>query len=150
MLYESGRAHFELFDGRPSLLEFPVGRVCAMLAVAEALEIVLSFCRPLPAREVPLTTAALGSVLAESVASDLDMPPFDKALMDGYAVRTADLSGPATILPVQSEVTAGQTAPPLDPGKAIRIMTGAPIPAGADAVVRIEDTKLGPDCRVEI
>jgi len=119
-----------------------------MLAVAEALKIVLAQCRPLPARDVPLTTA-LGLALAESVAADLDMPPFDKAMMDGYAVRCTDLAGPST-LPVQAEVTAGQTAPPLAPGYAIRIMTGAPIPAGADAVIRVEDTKLAPENRVEI
>lgn len=121
-----------------------------MLSVAEALEIVLSTCRPLPARDLPLTTAVLGSVLAEDVAADLDMPPFDKALMDGYAVRCDDLDGSATTLPLQTEVTAGQTAPPLASGQVIRIMTGAPIPAGADAVVRIEDTRVASDNRIEI
>jgi molybdopterin molybdotransferase len=120
-----------------------------MLSVCEALEIVLSKCRPLPARDAALTADNLGLVLAEDVASDLDMPPFDKALMDGFAVRCADLSATST-LPVQGEVTAGQTAPALAAGQAIRIMTGAPVPAGADAVIRIEDTQPAGDNGVEI
>jgi len=119
-----------------------------MLAVADALEIVLAKCRPLPPLDMPLATA-LGSILAEDVASDLDMPPFDKALMDGYAVRCQDLVDGTTTLPVQAEVSAGQSGPPLMPGQAIRIMTGAPIPAGADAVIRVEDTKMAAH-RVEI
>ncbi|MFL5341497.1 MAG: gephyrin-like molybdotransferase Glp [Gemmataceae bacterium] len=121
-----------------------------MVPVEEALEIVLRHARPLPAASCPLSPAVLGRVLAEDVASDLDMPPFDKALMDGYAARCADLRNGEADLPVQAEVTAGQTAPALRPGEAIRIMTGAPIPAGADAVVQIEHTRGGPDGRVEI
>jgi molybdopterin molybdotransferase len=121
-----------------------------MLSVAEALEIVLSKCRPLPSCAMPLTPTTLGSVLAEDVASDLDMPPFDKALMDGYAIRCLDLTDGTATLPIQAEVTAGQTAPPLLPGNAIRIMTGAPIPSGADAVIRVEDTKMVAEDCVEI
>jgi molybdopterin molybdotransferase len=121
-----------------------------MLPVAEALDIVLRHCRPLPPAVQPLSPAALGRVLAEDVASDLDMPPFDKALMDGYAVRCADLRDGAAELSIQAEVVAGQSAPPLCGRAAIRIMTGAPIPAGADAVVRIEQTRSLPDDRVEI
>jgi molybdopterin molybdotransferase len=78
------------------------------------------------------------------------MPPFDKATMDGYAVRFADVVSDAVVLPVQAEVTAGRDAPPLRPGHAIRIMTGAPVPAGADAVVRVELSKALPDERVEL
>ena len=121
-----------------------------MIPVAEALEIVLRNCKPLPAAARPLSPAALGRVLAEDVRSDLDMPPFDKTLMDGYAVRCADLRDGAAELVVQAEVTAGMSAPALQPKCAIRIMTGAPIPAGADAVVRVEHTKPLPDNQVQI
>jgi len=121
-----------------------------MLPVEEALQIVLRHCRPLAAEPMPLTRAALGRVLAEDVASDIDMPPFDKALMDGYAVRASELSGEKVSLPVAAEVMAGQTAPPLPSSTAIRIMTGAPIPAGADVVVRVEQTSLLADGRVQI
>src|SRR5260370_13172910 len=86
-----------------------------------------------------LTTAALGLVLAEDVASDIDMPPFDKALMDGFAVRCADLPEGQAVLTLIEEVTAGQTPRrTLAAGQATRIMTGAPIPAGADTVVMVE------------
>src|ERR671932_281263 len=61
-----------------------------MLAVPQAQALVLDHARPLPPEPTPLTAAALGLVLAEDVVSDLDMPPYDKALMDGYAVRAAD------------------------------------------------------------
>ena len=112
-----------------------------MLAVSDALAIVLHQCDQLAPAVSALEAATLGQTLAEDVTSDLDMPPFDKALMDGYAVRCADLVDGAADLPVQAEVTAGQTPPALLPGRAIRIMTGAPVPAGADAVVRIEHTR---------
>ena len=62
-----------------------------MLSVAEAQAVVLHQARPLPPESVPLAPEALGLVLAEEITSDLDMPPYDKALMDGFAVRSADL-----------------------------------------------------------
>jgi molybdopterin molybdotransferase len=93
----------------------------------------------------------LGQVLAEDVVSDIDMPPFDKSLMDGYAVRSADLSDGKALLTVVEELTAGQTPKrALAAGQATRIMTGAPIPAGADAVVMIERTRPALDDRVQI
>jgi molybdopterin molybdotransferase len=114
-----------------------------MLTVAEAQAIVLRNSRPLPPVNASLTPSALGTVLAEDVVSDLDMPPYDKAMMDGYAVRTADLPDGRASLAVVEEVTAGRTPRhPVAPGQATRIMTGAPIPAGADAVVMIEQTRL--------
>jgi molybdopterin molybdotransferase len=83
----------------------------------------------------------LGLILAEGVASDLDMPPYDKAMMDGYAVRSADVAGQKA-LQIIEEVTAGQTPRlPLGAGQATRIMTGAPVPADADAVVQVEHTR---------
>ena len=119
-----------------------------MLPVDEALRIVLAHCRPQDAEVTPLAVTAIGLVLGEDVASDLDSPPFDKALMDGYAVRCADFGGGDTVLSVAAEAMAGQDPPPLPRGQAIRIMTGAPIPAGADAVIRVEQTRLMPVGRV--
>src|SRR5438309_5388855 len=114
-----------------------------MLSVTEALEIVLAKSRPLPPRDAALTPDVLGLILAEDVASDLDLPPFDKALMDGYAVRAADLANGRATLTVIEEVMAGQVPTMrIEPGQVTRLMTGAPVPAGADAVVMVERTKM--------
>ena len=114
-----------------------------MLSVAEAQRIVLEHARPLRPATVPLDSSALGRVLAEDIASDLDMPPYDKALMDGYALRSTDLRDGRGELRVVEEITAGTTPRhPLGPGEASRIMTGAPIPDGADAVVMVERCTL--------
>jgi molybdopterin molybdotransferase len=122
-----------------------------MLSVVEAQAVVLQHARPLPLEDVPLTPAALGLVLAEDVASDLDMPPYDKALMDGYAVRAADLPEGRGVLRIVEEVTAGRTPQrPVGPGEATRIMTGAPLPAGADAVVVVERTRTTENNRVAV
>jgi molybdopterin molybdotransferase len=118
-----------------------------MLSVADALRLILEQCRPLPAEARPLSCDLLDHVLAEDIAADLDMPPFDKALMDGYAVR----SGDQVILAVIEEITAGQVPTrPVHPGQASRIMTGAPIPEGADAVVPVERTRLLDGNRVQL
>src|SRR5262245_49681063 len=110
-----------------------------MLSVAQAQAIVLQHAQPLPPENVPLGPEILGLVLAEDVSSDLDMPPYDKAMMDGYVVRCADLPDGRGTLHVIEEITAGQTPQrPLARGQAARIMTGAPIPTGADAVVMVE------------
>jgi len=90
---------------------------------------------------------ALGCVLAEDVVSSVDLPVFDNSAMDGYAVHRADLvcateDSPVT-LPVRGEVPAGSTAPTSIAGSAVRIMTGAPVPRGADAVVQLEWTDGG-------
>jgi molybdopterin molybdotransferase len=112
-----------------------------MIGVSEAQTLVFQHARPLPARTAPLTAAALGLVLAEDVASDLAMPPYDKAMMDGYAVRSSDLPDGRGVLGVIEEITAGQTPRlTVGAGQAARIMTGAPLPAGADAVVMVERT----------
>jgi molybdopterin molybdotransferase len=98
-----------------------------------------------------LTSASLGLVLAADVVSDLDMPPHNKALMDGYAVRWADLREGTATLEVVEEITAGRVpCRTLEAGQASRIMTGAPLPAGADAVVMIERSRVLEDGRVEI
>src|SRR3954468_15394722 len=121
-----------------------------MLNVEDALRAVRERAAPLPASRCPLAEA-LGRTLAEDVAADLDLPPFDKALVDGYAVRAADLQGEDRWLTVVEEITAGRTPTrPIGPREAAAIMTGAPLPAGADAVVMIERTeRRGDRVRVE-
>jgi molybdopterin molybdotransferase len=122
-----------------------------MISVKEAQEIVLKHTQPLPPRTASLSEAALGLVLAEPVAADRDMPPFDKALMDGYAVRAEDLRSDTTVLHVIEEILAGQSPrQALSAGQSARIMTGAPMPPGADAVVMVEKTRLLDASRVEI
>ncbi|HID62359.1 MAG TPA: molybdopterin molybdotransferase MoeA, partial [Anaerolineae bacterium] len=98
---------------------------------------------------------ALDRVLAEDVYSDMDIPPFDNSAMDGYAVRAVDTVGASRETPVKLQVigavAAGQTTDlVVKPGTAVRIMTGAPLPAGADAVVRFEEAGEGREGRVEI
>ncbi|MDJ0350060.1 gephyrin-like molybdotransferase Glp [Cryobacterium sp. PH29-G1] len=133
----------------------PAGRAdaCAPAAsartVVEQLAIVLGSVAPLPAVRVPLD-AARGLVLAEDVLTATDTPPFDNSAMDGYAVIRADLLGASAqnpiTLPVVADLAAGTAENPrLLPGQVARIMTGAPIPDGADAVVPIEDTDQGTD-----
>lgn len=113
-----------------------------MLTVADAVDRVLRTIAPLPVRELPLDEC-WGLHLAADVVSDLDSPPFDKALMDGYAARTTDVASGKATLAVVEHITAGRSPQrQLAPGEATQIMTGAPLPAGADAVVRIEDTHL--------
>ncbi len=113
----------------------------ALLTVDEALTAVLGRVVPLPPRRVGLAEA-LGRTLAEDVAADIDAPPFEKALMDGYAVRAADLDGVDRRLAIGEEINAGMTPTrPLGPREAAVIMTGAPLPEGADAIVMIERTR---------
>ena len=122
-----------------------------MLSVAEAQQIVLAQARALPPADVPLTPAVLGRVLGEDVVSDLDLPPFDKAMMDGFAVRAVDLPEGRAVLAVVEEVLAGQTPRlPIGPGQCARIMTGAAVPEGADAVVVVEQTRALDGDRVEV
>lgn len=122
-----------------------------MLSVADALSCVLQHARPLAPVKTTISPAVLGHVLAEPVASDLDMPPYTKALMDGYAVRAADLATGTAMLRVIEEITAGSIPQrPVGPGEASRIMTGAPLPDGADAVVMVERTQMLDDGRVRI
>jgi molybdopterin molybdotransferase len=115
-----------------------------LLGVDEALARVLAGVAPLPPCDTVLLDA-LGMVLAEEVVADADIPPFRNSAMDGYAVRSADLAGAARDRPVALRVVAEGPAgyPPrgaVGPGEAIRIMTGAPLPPGADTVVRFEET----------
>ncbi|HSK61443.1 MAG TPA: gephyrin-like molybdotransferase Glp [Actinomycetospora sp.] len=98
---------------------------------------------PMPTETVALADA-LGRVLAEDLASPVALPPFANSAMDGYAVRSADLAEVPVTLPVTADVPAGRTdGPPLAAGTAHRIMPGAPLPEGADAVVQVEWTDGG-------
>lgn len=108
-----------------------------MLAVETALDIVLAHAAPLPPQRVPLT-AARERILAEAVYATEPLPPFPASVKDGYAVVAAD--GPG-VYPVVGEVTAGRVAGfSVTPGTVAYITTGAPVPAGADAVVMVEET----------
>ncbi len=114
-----------------------------MLSVEEARGRILSFFSVLPAEEKPLLDC-LGQVLAEDLVAPFDVPPLANSAMDGYAVRARDVASatrsPVT-LPVSATIAAGSLPEgPLRPGTAVRIMTGAPVPQGADTVVPFEDT----------
>ena len=106
-----------------------------LLTVEEALERLLGLARPLSEVEQLPTLEAAGRVLAQPQRSSMDVPPLDNSSMDGYALRLADVAGPNTRLKVSQRIAAGSIGSPLEPGTAARIFTGAPIPAGADAVV---------------
>ena len=111
-----------------------------MITVEAALETVLARITPLGAETVTLTQA-LDRVLAEDVHAACAIPPYDNSAMDGYAVRQIDIATAPVTLPVAGELAAGDWPDrALTPGTAMRIMTGAPIPPGADLVVRQEDT----------
>lgn len=112
----------------------------SLLTVEEALKHVLAKARPLPPATVSFDLA-IGWTLAEDIAAEQDSPSHDKSMMDGYAVCAADLATGAAELEMLEEVTAGMApTQTVVPGSCTRIMTGAPLPAGADAVVMIERT----------
>ncbi|TCO48467.1 molybdopterin molybdotransferase [Kribbella antiqua] len=113
----------------------------------EHLEVVLGRVRALPAFDQPLMEA-VGLVLCEDVVSGLSLPGFDNSAMDGYAVQAGDLAGASQdnpiSLPVVGEIAAGRVEPiVVTPGTCVRIMTGAPMPRGADSVVPVEWTDGG-------
>ncbi|MBI5087878.1 MAG: molybdopterin molybdotransferase MoeA [Actinobacteria bacterium] len=112
-----------------------------MIPQADARQYVLERCAVLPTHRVPLADATW-AVLAETVIAGEDVPPFANSAVDGYAVRAADVSDVPVELSVVDEVAAGAASSHvLQPGEAIRIMTGAPMPDGADASVMVEDTE---------
>ncbi len=115
-----------------------------LLSVQAAQERILSFFKPVETENLPLAECA-GRVLAEDIAAATDLPPFDNSSMDGFAVRAADAAGASPASPrtlrVVADIAAGAALQMiLAPGEAARIMTGAPLPEGADAVVPVEDT----------
>ena len=120
-----------------------------MRSVEEHAKIVSDLLRPTPVARIPLAETA-GLVLARDLIAPIDLPPFVNSAMDGYAVRAVDLTGFPVILPVSQDIPAGRTdTAPLAPGTAARIMTGAPLPTGADTIVQVEKTDGGTE-RVRI
>lgn len=110
----------------------------------------LSHARLLSGTESVATFDADGRVLAEDLVSPLQVPPQDNSSMDGYAVRAAEIADEGVPLPVSQRIPAGAAPQPLQPGTAARIFTGAPVPAGADAIVMQEDTETLDDGRIRI
>jgi molybdopterin molybdotransferase len=116
-----------------------------VIPLDEAQRFVLELCGPLPPRQIPLHDA-LGCVISTPIVATEKVPPFANSSMDGYAVRAADTRGAPVLLKVIGSIMAGH---PLNevvgPGQSARIMTGAPIPQGADAVCMIEEVQAGAD-----
>jgi len=125
-----------------------------MISVEEAIATILDQIRPLGSERVSLLNAR-GRILAEKIIAGLSVPPCDNSGMDGYAVRFADIDGVSPSRPVRlgiaGDLPAGAIhSEQLQPGQALRIMTGAVIPAGADTVVKQEDTRVeGTDVIIE-
>jgi len=113
-----------------------------MITVDQAQNIILQKVQPLGVEEVRIEDAA-GRILAEPVRADIDLPPFDRARMDGYAVRSSDVSTAPVELRVLGEIAAGaEFSDSVGPGQAVKIFTGAPVPPGADAVQKVEVTSI--------
>jgi molybdopterin molybdotransferase len=118
--------------------------MASLLSVSKALEKLLESFQPVDFEQVELSQA-LGRVLAEDIHAGFDLPSFDNSTMDGYALRSDDVKGASHEHPVSlrvvADIPAGHPYPGvLNQGQAARIMTGAPLPAGADAVIPLEDT----------
>ena len=147
------RAPLPRYDVAPAPGKHGVGEgqgpLTPPLAPRDAALQILAHLQRQPALRVPLDDA-LGAVLAETVISPLDLPPWANSAMDGYALRAADILGASEAAPrrlrVIEQIPAGQfPTRPIEPGTCARIFTGAPVPEGADSVVRQEDTDLGQD-----
>jgi molybdenum cofactor synthesis domain-containing protein len=124
--------------------------VPTVIPLEDAQTFVIGACPPKPAVELPFEQSE-GHVLAADVVATEQVPPFDNTAVDGYAVHAADTVAPPVELPVVDEVAAGAASDHvLQRGEAIRIMTGAPLPAGTDAIVMVEDTERVGDDRVRI
>src|SRR5437764_60454 len=115
-----------------------------MLELEQAQEQIQSFIRPLPSESVPLASA-LGRMAAQQILAPIHLPPFDNSAMDGYALRSEDIKEASPSSPVAlrligraaaGEVFSGE----LGPGQCLRVFTGSPLPAAADAVIMQEDT----------
>src|SRR5712691_6542717 len=118
----------------------------AMLSYHHALECLLKVVQPLASERVNLT-AAYGRILATPCVAPHAMPPFDQSLVDGYALRSSDTRAATPAQPVRlslgQTLTAGESPDrPLGPRQAIRIMTGAPVPRGANTVIKMEESEV--------
>ncbi len=120
------------------------------LSVKDAQQCILECIKKKEIELVPLERS-LGRVLAEDIRANRNQPPFDVSAMDGFALRSADLEKGSAILKIVEDIKAGDLPKyTLQPGECSRIMTGAPVPKGADAVLRVEDTLALDDERIEI
>ncbi|MEX0906747.1 MAG: gephyrin-like molybdotransferase Glp [Gemmatimonadota bacterium] len=129
-------------------------RIADWLTIEEALRIILEHVSPVGTEQVPLEDAAFRT-LAEPVVSPVDQPTWDNSAMDGFAVHAADVrdatdARPAVLHVVDDVRAGGFPARAIVPGEATRIMTGAPVPAGADTVVRVEHTRALDGGRVAV
>ncbi|AZI57242.1 molybdopterin molybdenumtransferase MoeA [Nakamurella antarctica] len=114
-----------------------------MRSVEEHQQVISDLLPRMPVISVSLAESA-GLVLATHLLAPIDLPPFDNSAMDGYVVRSADITALPVTLPVSDDIPAGKTdSTPLTPGTAARIMTGAPIPQGAEVIVQVEFTDGG-------
>lgn len=132
----------------------PKGLGNSMLTVAQARDAILSVIHPLGTERLSLIEAQ-GRVIAEEVRASRQQPPWDNSAMDGYAVRAADIQNATEQSPIHltvlETITAGMVPKQtVGPGQASRIMTGAPVPAGADAVIKVELTRSSQRTQVEI
>lgn len=120
------------------------------LRASEALNLILESV-PLSGVETVMLEQSLGRVLAEAISANRDLPPYDVSAMDGFAVRSADVANAPTRLAIIEDIKAGDMPTrTVQAGQCARIMTGAPMPPGADAVIRVEDTKALPASDVQI
>jgi len=128
----------------------PDGTVTGVISLDDARALVWERCEPLPVEDADVRDMA-GRPIAADVVSTEDVPPFNNSAVDGFAVRSVDVASPPVALDVVATVPAGSTSPvAVGPGQAVRIMTGAPIPQGADAVVMVEDAEVLADGRVRL
>ena len=111
-----------------------------MISVSEAIQVVRDQTPTLPIESVSIDRVP-GRILAEDIVADSDLPPFDRSQMDGYALRSEDIKEVPVRLKIAGESAAGKGwHQELLEGQAVRIMTGAPVPAGADSVQQVELT----------
>jgi len=109
-----------------------------MIDFGEAYKLVIKNAVTMPVEKIPFTESS-GRILAADIHSDMDMPPFNKSAMDGYACKMADISGPLRVI---ETVPAGKVPEKkVEPGTCTKIMTGAPVPEGADCVIMVEKTR---------
>lgn len=139
--------HSSASHSRPLPTPFMADRDADWLSVDDARMCIMGTVRPLPSEVLPLDRT-LGRVLAEPIVSSVDLPPWDNSSMDGFAVRAADIGGASPEAPVElqllEDIAAGRfPTRTVRSGTASRVMTGAPIPEGADSVVRVEHTDGG-------
>jgi molybdopterin molybdotransferase len=120
-----------------------------MMTPAEAARVIVASFQPLPAERRPLRDA-LDAVLAEDVASPIDLPPWDNSAMDGYAVRAADVRDGNSLAVIETIPAGTFPSKSVGSGQAIRIFTGAPLPQGADTVLRQEDTESSANGHVTV